>query len=581
MSFLKKNKIATVLVMLALLFLVTKIRFLKVLQLQTAHINSETAENETKLTSFEDPNFTRFCEEYGEWEMLLDRQIYIKRTAAFYFVDANIFRVHVLVKNDKSILNRTFSLELVINVNNQTVRTEIANELVHIQVYDTVHEYAALFIEASLSMDGELNYSKQKVDSMSMIIVDKKTKTKTGRPLNVKIKNLLGDKTKKKGVMQCGKCLHMSKADDLSDMEWNIKLLKRMGYDKKHICDHMIEKDESFRRLFDEHKEFLEMDELKCIPNLQNRASLLDQPYLKNYADLRVDNDDNVPQFDVVNMLIENECYLNNIDKYRFIKVADTDELVFPRQIKGLSTLGSVRLYVSRIDYDQSDPFLRVTCDQDVKIESFLNKLDAGAKPVTTEISFNFKYGTHIFNSMVDELFKSLEIELANANTSSASSYRTIKLKQISFSINDAEELKYAASLLKLYKSYVKPLLDKSKIELTAKVGHFDRLFFVTGSASDRYYGKSIHNTRRSMDLHMHWSNSVIEIDKNNATASIRYGNGFLGKLELVSSPDIAHMSHFRKNRLRFDQMDSVIPFSSFHFDLNYLKCYMLPLLRY
>jgi hypothetical protein len=45
-------------------------------------------------------NFTKYCEIYGEWEMLVDRRIYIKLSSAFFFVDVDILRVQMIVKNE-------------------------------------------------------------------------------------------------------------------------------------------------------------------------------------------------------------------------------------------------------------------------------------------------------------------------------------------------------------------------------------------------------------------------------------------------------------------------------------------------
>jgi hypothetical protein len=106
----------------------------------------------------------------------------------------------------------------------------------------------------------------------------------------------------------------------------------------------------------------------------------------------------------------------------------------------------------------------------------------------------------------------------------------------VSFSIGNLKELQYADSLLKLYKSYIKPLLLKLGTKLSARTGIYNKLFFMTGSISDNYPGKSILNTRRSMDTYVHWSTSVIEIGEFN-NVSIRHSHGSFGQLELVSLP--------------------------------------------
>ncbi len=53
--------------------------------------------------------------------------------------------------------------------------------------------------------------------------------------------------------------------------------------------------------------------------------------YLKKYTSLV--NDSNayvVLKFELINALILNECYLDNIDKYKYVTVVDIDETVIP-----------------------------------------------------------------------------------------------------------------------------------------------------------------------------------------------------------------------------------------------------------
>jgi hypothetical protein len=522
--------------------------------------------------------------------MLVDRQIYIKLTSAFYFVDADILRVYMIARNKQSVLKNKFSLELSIKSSDIFDPEIVKKDSVNLRVNTAGEsEYAAVFIDTKLNL--EKTQSKNgEFESMSMVIIDEKTKARSKKPLNVKIKSLLSY-TKKKGIMHCSKCMHMTK-NEFVDLKWNIKLLKKIGYDKKYLCDHMIEKDDTFAEILKENESFLELDKLKCIPNLQNDVLLANQTYVAKYTDLCLDDRckksvNPYYKFDLISVVIENECYMNNIDKYQYVKVSDNDETVLPKQLRNLDTLDSVRSYISNIDFEKmenQDPFGKLSCDQDIKIESYLETLAENAK--SDDVTFHFKYGTYVFNSMVDNVFRNLEIALAKLNISHlliAQANNTIPRIRVKFekawlNINNRIELQYALSLLNLYKSYVKPFLNELKNDLKEKAGDFDKLFFITGNERDAYAGKSIHNTRRTMDMFIHWSVSSIEIS-NNYEVSIQYKKGADGGGELQSSPNIAHMSHFRENTLRFDQMDSDMSILSFHFDVNYLKCFMIPLL--
>jgi hypothetical protein len=278
---------------------------------------------------------------------------------------------------------------------------------------------------------------------------------------------------------------------------------------------------------------------------------------------------------------------MNNIDKYRFINVGDNDEILLPKLIESMMTLDSVQAYIAGIEdakFEKHDPFLSVSCNGNVKLESYLDRLLALQSTYNNPTSFHFKYGTYLFNDMVKQFFQLLKIRLkehfigtkTRRNDTITQPPIIVNLTYVSFSIGNLKELQYARSLLKVYKSYVEPLFLKLGNE-TDRAGNYNKMFFVTGSANDFYPGKSILNTRRSMDSFIHWSASVIEISEDEKNVSVRHDWGDWGRLELVSSPNVAHMSHFRKGSLRFDQMDGIISISSFHFDVNYLKCYFLP----
>jgi hypothetical protein len=100
----------------------------------------------------------------------------------------------------------------------------------------------------------------------------------------------------------------------------------------------------------------LKIGELKCIPNLQDHAFLLNQSYLAKHTDLRDNNSIYlVRKFGVINTIIYNECYMNNIDKYRYINVADIDEVVLPKKKESMSTLGSVQEYLTGIEYSKQE----------------------------------------------------------------------------------------------------------------------------------------------------------------------------------------------------------------------------------
>ncbi len=139
--------------------------------------------------------------------------------------------------------------------------------------------------------------------------------------------------------MHCGKCLYLTRKNDLADLAWWINFHREMGFEKMHICDHLIERNAGFSQLFAGNRDFLEMQQLKCIPNLKTHVSLLNQTYFKSYELMNIGEKLKTHQrlYNVLSNLIFNECYFSNIDKYRYVKVSDTDEIVLPMRIRELN----------------------------------------------------------------------------------------------------------------------------------------------------------------------------------------------------------------------------------------------------
>jgi hypothetical protein len=144
----------------------------------------------------------------------------------------------------------------------------------------------------------------------------------------------------------------------------------------------------------------------------------------------------------------------------------------------------------------------------------------------------------------------------------------------LTFAVTSQKELNYALSLMELYDTIVRPFLSKHERDLAGQVDSFDRLFFISGDLNNHVVGKTIHNTRRSIDLFLHFSIAHMDLRKRKSPLIVH-------KMELndfVVPRELAHLSHFKRN-LDFDSIQSHVPFSAFNFDLNYFKCYMIPLL--
>jgi hypothetical protein len=554
------------------------------------------ARKSTKSISLTVDNFSRQCEENCEWDMISSKEFYIKKSAVYYFIDADFLKIMFLTQNMRNgtftkPLESRFNFIVVLQKQSVVVKEMSIRKRVDVQALFDAHEYMTAYFKIPLSMNLVKRYAMNTFDSMSVTIIDTETGKSTRKPLDVKIRYLFANRAYKKGSMHCGSCKHLTRKDDLADTEWTIRLHKKMGYDRKQFCDHMIEKDPGFSRIFKDYKDFLDLETLKCIPNLQAHDYLSNQTFLSSYLDLTTGANRaySVQKYDIITMLVENDCYTNNIDKYKYIEVSDTDEVIFPKLIRKYNTLTSVIDLVSNLTFAQNDPFASITCDSNnTTISDFIEydllpRLDT--KHIDHPVSLHFKHGAYLFNNIVDELFKSLRSTLTNNLNNLNLTIQVIQKDRaaefkiagpLTFTITSRKELRYALKLLELYDKMIQPFLVKHKKYLEEKVGSFDRLFFVSGDLNDHAVGKTIHDTRRTIDIFLHFSTSYITVDKSDDQFTIAHERALK---DLIVPRELAHLSHYRKF-LNFDPKSSLVPLSAFHFDLNYFKCFMIPLLN-
>jgi hypothetical protein len=230
------------------------------------NLNKQPGTNATQL-NFDPLRFTtafdKECEANGEWELLkLDatRNLFFKRSAAFYFLDADLMRIHFTTSFAERWL---FDKRLVLRA---MFHDPITGHLVTIKTHalcSRLHSqrgwsnYEVYFVDAALELRRKHNVTMQHRIQLKVVVVDTVSGRQLTRPLNVIVKHLSYDakaNEKQGGVMHCGKCLHLTRRDDLVDLEWWIRLMRAAGYEKTVLCDHAIEKHADFDELFRRNK---------------------------------------------------------------------------------------------------------------------------------------------------------------------------------------------------------------------------------------------------------------------------------------------------------------------------------------
>jgi hypothetical protein len=81
------------------LALLVVVNYLTYWLLQESQILGIMRSDLARLNTLSIQSFDEYCEQHGEWDMLSHRELYFKRSSAFYFVETDSFYVLFLVRN--------------------------------------------------------------------------------------------------------------------------------------------------------------------------------------------------------------------------------------------------------------------------------------------------------------------------------------------------------------------------------------------------------------------------------------------------------------------------------------------------
>ncbi len=500
-------------------------------------------------------------------------------------MDADLLRFYFVTSSGWNYTNSSLVLSLTFldSAKNLAFKHTVDSKNIYLASHKKFSEYHAIYVDARLAITNtKIDYEKFET---LLSVEDAVTRAVTKKYIQVKIKYLETPDNMKNSSMICTKCLHLTKKNDYVSLKWWIELNKRIGYQKIFICDHMIEKDASFRKLFDQNRHILEVGTLKCIPNLQRYSEDRNELYLPEYKSLTNGPDRvyDVDKLDRFNEIVLNECYMNNIDKYRYITIGDYDEAVLPKKLTNFKKLEYGVSFITKLtEIKKSDPtsdksvFKNLKCAQNYNLDAFLVELTFAnnlKRKFKQDVSFHFKQGTYIPNRLANKIFDELEKRLSKTGPVDLN-IEVLKLKSnttLTLTIRNKREFNYAVNLLKVYKTTLKGFFEKSARFLSNS--NYDRFFFIAGDVNHNVEGKTVHNTRRSMDFYLHTSKNVIDLTQPMVQYFKEDGDDFIMPVQY------GHMAHFRKFVDAASIDLSSVPFESFHLDMNYLLCYFIPMM--
>lgn len=543
-----------------------------------------------KLEEF--ASFDDYCDMHGEWETL-GEDVFIKRSGGFYFHDASLLHLHLIQKSDK---NYSFQAEISLidrGDNKIMARFNTSWNSTKMRMQWQIGEYNSSVITSRVIVPVEIK-SWRNV-AMSVRVYDLVSGHKTKSDLNVGLKRLNGDYKLKKGNILCTKSFHLKKNDYLT-LRWWIELNKQIGYDKIYMWNHDIEKDPTYSRLFQAYSDFVTLDRLECLPNLQQRLPRFqNQTYLKHHTDLVYNVEDYaILKYELINQLLLNECYLNHIDQFRYVTICDIDETVIPKKTQFLSQLQVLDFIRSgaKVDDVKCDRYESTNQVENKKtLESYLNEL-AFVEKIGKPVSYYVKHGFYLYNSTVKKVIDSIgeilntpkDLNQTEQNSTNTSYNHIIQVfdfvddaaKRINFSftIKTEPELEYATRVYKMYKTVIEPYLNNNIDLIQSNTRDYDRFFFVGDRVNYFANGKTIHDTRSTFDLSIHYAEHRILNQSD-----VDYNNKNYWEMYKWINYDYAHLSHFRREIGYLSSRYQSLSIESFKLDINYFVCYFKPIL--
>jgi hypothetical protein len=543
--------------------------------------------------------FDDYCDRFGEWERI-GNDFYIKREAVYYLLDAELFYFALIKRRD-----HPFQLKINVSLfeKQENNKNELLDqfELKNLQDLETTWNYEynkTFFIVNTTSMRKHFSdLSVEEINNRFKIdfyLIDVASNRSTQKPVKVKIKNLNNTNVeKKKSSLVCPKCFFLTKSRDLLATRWWFELLKQGGYDNLFYCDQSVEKGVGFEEIVNEYKDFLIIEPLICMPNLQKNKKYFHRNYVQKTNELeRYDTPVfNNLIFNMISHVTINQCYMDNIDKYRYIAVFDNDEIVIPVKTENIFNIEE-RINFTQLLANNTKPLQQsVSCNRYEKkaepFHEFVQDFRTYSEYKDPQQMNYFGQGLFFENRQADEIFSKLEkliddnqsaLEEKNATYNYKLNFYDAKRTQnpgnFSLAIYNHNDYTYAKTLLSLYKTRFKPFLDKYKDLFEKYMKYFDRVFYSAGKPNGFKFGKTMHDTKTSFTMTLHMMEFFYERKYDNDV--IKVINDMYGHTKTsFGSRNAWHVSHFRnESYFRYEGM----PFTNFYIDFNYLFCYIIPI---
>jgi hypothetical protein len=280
----------------------------------------------------------KWCETHGDW-MSLSNHTYFKISASYYFLDLNFIYLNLVRHLNLGVKKLKFNLNVEVNVWEKvfTIQRLSIDKYDFFDIESWAIPYGACTIKIDFNLaeaiQNEIGYNRTLASSdltiirMHLTAINAEKNESWRNAIELKLKNSphhIDSEVNKKNssnssnTLVCSKILFINDERKFTDFKLWTYLNKIIGYDRLVGYNgpgfELNEKQWDF--IFNKNKDFLEIKQMKCFPNLLNSTE--ENRYFGNLNPNAEGFEEIFKIMDTIAYIVLHECYLDNFDKFRY-----------------------------------------------------------------------------------------------------------------------------------------------------------------------------------------------------------------------------------------------------------------------
>ena len=278
------------------------------------------------------------CNPSQEW-IELDSETFLRANTSKYFLDEKKF-VIIFTCKAESLNDKKFEFHFTIKYQNRIFQKFNDNKYELMRFFNIRH-YQNFVLKAHLDLD-EFFIDKESIIDLDELSIETVIHLKNNnlKASSSTVKTSIGyfrnRKNTKRNAVICTEPLFLE-AKDAANLQWWIEMTKEAGYKKLVIFNNSIVNTPHFENIFASQKDYVEVIQYWCLPNLINPQV---GQYLRHYKQFMSDEWD----FATINFLAldgiaNNECLYANSFESNLVMIQDNDESFLVPKLENLDTL--------------------------------------------------------------------------------------------------------------------------------------------------------------------------------------------------------------------------------------------------